>query len=197
MRPWNPNVIETSRLRLRDWTDGDLPAFAAMNADPRVMEYLPQVLTGAQSDELGNRIRENLQRRGFGLWAVEIIGGEPFIGFVGLSVPNFQARFTPCVEVGWRLAHGHWGNGYATEAGATAIQFGFENAGLEKIVSFTTAGNARSRRVMERLGMSHSPADDFEHPGLPADHPLLPHVLYTLSRAAWNDRVHAPCQASR
>jgi len=178
-------VIETSRLCLRRWSEQDLPAFAAMNADARVMEFLPKVLGRAESDAFAVRIREHFDRHGFGLWVVEVTGGIPFAGFVGLSVPGFEAHFTPCVEVGWRLAYEQWGHGYATEAAAAAIDFGFAESGLDEIVSFTVPDNHRSRRVMERLGMTHSPADDFDYPNLSEGHRLRRHVLYRLSRVAW------------
>ncbi|HMD55111.1 MAG TPA: GNAT family N-acetyltransferase [Phycisphaerae bacterium] len=179
----NQNVLETSRLRLRAWTPDDLPAFAAMNADARVMKFLPRVLSRAESDAMAAHIREHFDLHGFGLWAVEVIGVAPFIGFTGLSVPNFPAHFMPCVEIGWRLSFEHWGKGYATEAATAVMTFGFKKLRLDQIVSFTTKDNLRSRRVMERLGMTHSVADDFEHPSLPAGHPLRPHVLYRSSRA--------------
>jgi ribosomal-protein-alanine N-acetyltransferase len=135
-----------------------------------------------------DRIRAHIDRHGFGLWAVELPEVAPFIGFVGLSVPSFQAGFTPCVEVGWRLAVRFWGLGYATEAAAEALRFGFETLSLGEIVSFTVPQNLRSRAVMERLGMTRSAADDFEHPGYPEGHPIRPHVLYRMSRTAWQGR---------
>lgn len=174
--PWPGR--KSARLRLRDWRDDDLPAFAAMNADPRVMESLPARLDRAQSDALAARIRANINVHGFGWWALEVPGVAPFIGFVGLSVPQFQAHFTPCAEISWRLAAAHWGRGYATEAARLALAYGFDTLGLADIVSFTTRENRRSRVVMERLGMRHDPADDFEHPSLPPGHPLRLHVLY-------------------
>jgi ribosomal-protein-alanine N-acetyltransferase len=177
-------IIKTSRLLLRPWKDQDLPAFAAMNADPRVMEFLPKVLTRAESDAFAFRIREHFDRRGFGFWPVEAVGIAGFAGFVGLSVPAYQAHFTPCIEIGWRLAHEHWGKGYATEAAKAIIDYGFTDLQLDEIVSFTVPENDRSRRVMERLGMTHLPADDFDHPSLPEGHRLRRHVLYRLSREA-------------
>jgi RimJ/RimL family protein N-acetyltransferase len=177
--------LSTSRLLLRPWRDDDLPAFAALNADPRVMEFFPKPLAAAESDELASRIRENCDSRGFGLWAVEISCGAPFIGYVGLNIPRFEAHFTPCIEIGWRLALEQWGNGYATEAARAAVRFGFEQLGLNEIVSFTVPENIRSRRVMERLGMTHDPADDFDHPVLPPGDRLRRHVLYRLLRQRW------------
>jgi len=139
-------TLTTPRLRLRPWRDDDLPAFAALNADPRVMEYFPKLLAEAESDALAATIRENCELRGFGLWAVEILKGTSFIGFVGLNVPRFESHFTPCVEIGWRLAFEHWRNGFATEAARAAAQFGFEQLNLNEIVSFTVPENTRSDR---------------------------------------------------
>jgi RimJ/RimL family protein N-acetyltransferase len=155
-----------------------------MNGDERVMEFMPKVLSRTESDALAGRIREHFDRHGFGLWAVEVPSVADFIGFVGLSVPRFQAHFTPCVEVGWRLVYEHWGKGYATEGARAALDFGFTESRLDEIVSFTVLENHRSRRVMERLGMTRSTADDFEHPGLPEGHRLQRHVLYRLRKTA-------------
>ena len=178
------STITTPRLHLRQWRDEDLPAFAAMNADPIVMEFFPKRLERGESDALASRIREGFARRGFGLWAVEVSGVADFVGFVGLAVPSFETHFTPCVEIGWRLAREHWGRGYATEAARAALAFGFRELGLDEIVSFTAAINVRSRRVMERIGMTHTPSDDFDHPALPEGHPLRLHVLYRATRSA-------------
>jgi RimJ/RimL family protein N-acetyltransferase len=178
-------VLTTRRLRLRGWRERDLAAFAALNADRRVMEFFPKALDRSESDAIAARIGEHFVRHGFGLWAIEAPGTADFVGFAGLSVPTFRAHFTPCVEIGWRLAHDYWGYGYATEAARAASSFGFGGLELGEIVSFTVPANARSRRVMERLGMTRSAADDFEHPALPIGHPLRSHVLYRLTRAAW------------
>jgi RimJ/RimL family protein N-acetyltransferase len=172
----------TKRLRLRLWRDEDLPTFAALNSDPRVMQFMPKLLDRAESDATAERIKENFTRHGFGLWAIEVLGVADFIGFTGLSVPRFEAHFTPCVEIGWRLAYDYWGHGYATEAAYAARDYGFSQLGLREIVSFTVPANLRSRKVMERLGMTHSPADDFQHPLLPEGHPFRHHVLYRLAR---------------
>jgi RimJ/RimL family protein N-acetyltransferase len=172
------NEIHTPRLYLRRWRPTDRAPFATLNADPRVMEYFPKPLSCEESDAMVARIEANFEQRGFGLWAVEIPSVTPFAGFIGLSVPSFQAHFTPCVEIGWRLAAEHWGQGYATEGARAVLSFAFTTLGLEQVVSFTTAGNHPSRRVMERIGMSHDPADDFDHPSIPAGHPLRRHVLY-------------------
>ncbi len=177
-------MLETNRLILRPWRDSDVAEFAALNADPEVMRYFPAPMTRAQSDALADRIRTDLDARGWGLWAVEIIDGAPFIGFVGLNLAVFEAHFTPAVEVGWRLARTAWGHGYATEAARAAVKHGFETVGCDQIVSLTGRINTPSRRVMERLGMTHDPGDDFEHPNVPPGSPLRPHVLYRLRYSA-------------
>jgi ribosomal-protein-alanine N-acetyltransferase len=141
------------------------------------MEHFPTVLTRSESDALVERIEAHFKRYGFGLWAVEVVDQAPFIGFVGLAVPSFEAHFTPCVEVGWRLAAEFWGRGYAIEAARACVAFAFDQAGLSELVSMTVPANVRSRRVMERLGMTHDAMDDFDHPVL-EDHRR--HVLYRL-----------------
>jgi RimJ/RimL family protein N-acetyltransferase len=175
--------LRSERLALRAWREDDLAPFASMNADPRVMEFLPAPLSRAESDAFAARIAATFAAHGFGLWAVEVPGVAPFAGFVGLSVPLFESHFTPCVEVGWRLAHEFWGRGYATEGARLALAFGFERAALNEIVSMTVRANARSWRVMENLGMRRDPVDDFDHPRLPEGHRLRRHVLYRLARA--------------
>ncbi|HEX6487973.1 MAG TPA: GNAT family N-acetyltransferase [Candidatus Dormibacteraeota bacterium] len=172
-------------MLLRRWRDSDRAPFAELNADPAVVEFFPYGLTPAESDALIERIERGFERHGYGLWAVEVPGVTPFAGFVGLAYHDFPAHFTPCVEVGWRLAREHWGHGYATEGGAAALRFGFERHGLDEIVSMTAAGNLRSRAVMERLGMTRDPADDFDHPNVPEGSPLRAHVLYRLTKARW------------
>lgn len=171
--------LRTERLLLRRWRDEDLDPFAALNADARVMEHFFRgVSSRRETADFIARIEAEFEDRGFGLWAVEIPGSARFIGFVGLHVALFEAHFTPAVEVGWRLSAAHWGHGYATEAGRAAVRFGFEHAGLSEIVSFTSTGNARSQRVMQRIGMTRDAAGDFEHPAVPVGHPIRPHVLY-------------------
>lgn len=178
-----PLELRTERLLLRRWRPDDRAPFAALNADPRVTEFLPGALSRAASDALAERIEAHFGEQGFGPWAVEVPGEIPFAGFVGLGVPAFTAPFTPCVEVLWRLAPACWGRGYATEGARAALAFGFTHAGLAEIVSFTVPANLRSRAVMERLGMTRDPADDFDHPVLPDGHPLRRHVLYRTRRA--------------
>lgn len=159
----------------------DLVPFAALNADPRVMRYYPSPLTRAQSDAfVRERIVPQFSERGFGLWAVEVPGIAPFIGYVGLAVPAFEADFTPCVEISWRLAFPFWGRGYATEAARAVLEFGFAEAELDEVVSFTVPQNRRSVAVMVRLGMTY--AGEFDHPRLPSGHTLRRHVLYRLAR---------------
>jgi len=177
-------TLATDRLILRPWRDSDLAPFAALNADPEVMEHFPGTLSAAAAGKLAAGIRADMAERGFGWWAAEAPGVAPFIGFIGLSVPSFEASFTPCVEVGWRLARKYWGRGYATEGAREALRFGFEELGLAEVVSFTALPNTRSQAVMRRLGMTHDPADDFDHPALPEGHRLRRHVLYRLRRPA-------------
>lgn len=175
-------AIRTERLVLRDWTDDDLEPFAELNSDPEVMRYFRAPLNRTQSDAFAERIRAGLRENGWGLWAVEVIGGAPFIGFVGLIWQVFEAHFTPAVEVGWRLARPAWGHGYAPEAARAALEVAFGRVGLDEVVSITTVTNLPSRRVMEKIGMSRDPADDFEYPNLEEGHPLRPHVLYRIAR---------------
>ena len=175
-------MLQTQRLILRDWQQSDIEPFAQMNADAEVMKYFPAILSRQESDALVERIENHHQVHGFGLWAVEERWTGVFIGFIGLSVPKFQAHFTPTVEVGWRLTRKFWGQGYATEGAKRAISYGFYDLGLTEIVAFTAKSNLRSIAVMKRLGMTHQEADDFDHPVLPSGHPLQRHVLYRLNR---------------
>jgi RimJ/RimL family protein N-acetyltransferase len=180
----------TQRLLLRQWRQADLGPFAALNAEPEVMRYFPAPLTREQSDQFAAHVQATIARQGWGLWAVEVPGTASFIGFVGLNPPRFQAHFMPATEVGWRLDRRYWGQGYATEAAAASLTFGFDRLGRDEVVSFTAAVNDQSRRVMQRLGMSHDPADDFDHPAVP-DGPLRRHVLYRMSRENWREREHS------
>ena len=185
----NIPVLHTARLFLRSWRDEDLASFARMNADPRVMRHFPSMLSQRESDLLVAGIRAHFAAHGFGLWAVEIKGVAPFAGFIGLAIPKFEAHFTPCVEIGWRLAAEYWGNGYAPEGARAALAFGFQTR--EEIVSFTVPENLASRRVMEKIGMRHEPREDFDHPSLPDGHLLQRHVLYRLPRVDWARRENA------
>jgi ribosomal-protein-alanine N-acetyltransferase len=175
-----PEELHTDRLILRRWYDSDRAPFAAMNADPAVMEYYPAPLTAAASDAMIDRIDATFATEGLGLWAVEVPGVAPFIGYTGLWPARFAAPFTPAIEIGWRLARPYWGHGYATEAARLAISDGFTRVQLDEIVSFTSVINHRSRRVMERLGMTRDPGEDFDHPNVEDGHRLQPHVLYRL-----------------
>lgn len=179
------NELSTARLLLRRWRETDRAPFAALNADPLVMEYFPNRLTQAESDDLLAKIEAGFETRGYGLWALEVRATSEFVGFTGLAVPSFSAHFTPAVEVGWRLARSAWGQGYATEASLASVAFGFRDAGLDEIVSFTSAANVRSRAVMDRIGMTHDPGDDFDHPELDEMDHLRPHVLYRISTMNW------------
>lgn len=177
-----PQELRTDRLYLRRWRASDREPFAKLNGDPRVMEFFPALLSRHESDERIERIEAHFQQHGFGLWAVEIPGVTPFAGFIGLSIPRFEAPFTPCIEVGWRLDAAYWKRGFATEGAKAALDFGFRWLQAPEIVSFTVPLNVRSRRVMEKLGMTHSAGEDFDHPLLAEGHPLRRHVLYRLRR---------------
>lgn len=179
-----PIEFDTQRLRLRQWRASDIAPFIAMSGHPKVMEFLPELMRPADSRAVARRIRSLIAERGWGLWAVEEIGGAPFIGFVGLHVPSADLPFAPCIEIGWRLAPQFWGKGYATEAAYGALKVGFERIGFDEIISFTSQLNHRSEAVMQRLGMQREPGT-FRLPGLPHDNPLSEHVLYRLRRTAW------------
>jgi RimJ/RimL family protein N-acetyltransferase len=171
--------IETPRLLLRTWRTSDREPFAHLNADPEVMRYFTAPLSREESDALVDRIESGFAERGWDMWAAELRETGEFIGFVGLNVPRFEAHFTPCVEIGWRLAAAHWNRGLATEGARAALRHGFDTIGLGEIVSFAVVANLPSRRVMEKIGMTHDDADDFDHPGLPG-HALQRHVLYRI-----------------
>ena len=173
-------MLETERLRLRTWQPSDREPFAQMNADPCVMEFFPNCLTREESDAMVDRIEAHFRSKGSGLYAAELRDDGRFIGYIGLHAPTFEAHFTPCVEIGWRLASDVWGRGLATEGALAVARHAFENLGLNEIVSFTVPTNQRSIRVMEKIGMTHDAAGDFEHPSLPAGHSLWHHVLYRL-----------------
>jgi RimJ/RimL family protein N-acetyltransferase len=179
-KPQTP-VLRTDRLLLRRWQSSDRKPFATLNRDPQVMEHFPGPLNRIQSNRFIDRVEEHFDQHGFGLWAAELRSRTEFIGFIGLSVPHFDAPFIPCVEIGWRLAAAHWGRGLATEGAKAVSCHAFEFLKLPELVSFTVPANTRSRRVMEKLGMSHNPADDFDHPKLPEGHPLRRHVLYRVT----------------
>jgi RimJ/RimL family protein N-acetyltransferase len=173
--------LHTERLILRRWQPGDRMDFARIKCDPAVMEFYPAKLSIEESNHRIDRAEAHFNRNGFGPWAAELRETGEFIGYIGLLIPSFEATFTPCVEIGWRLAAEQWGRGLATEGARAALRYGFETLALKEIVSFTVPANLRSRRVMEKLGMTHDPRDDFDHPLLPADHPMRRHVLYRLA----------------
>lgn len=176
------NALSTHRLLLRRFREEDREPFARMSADPEVMAHFEGTLDRAASDALIDRVDAHFAKHGFGVWAVEVKDGEPFVGFVGLFHVGFEAHFTPAVEIAWRLARSAWGHGYAVEGAREACRFAFDELGLGEIVSFTVPHNVRSRAVMERLGMTHDAREDFDHPAIAAGHPLRRHVLYRLPR---------------
>ena len=179
------DTISDSRIVLRRWRDSDLLAFAAMNADPEVMRHFPATLNSRESADLLTRIRQHFDQHGYGVWALEITGQLPFAGFVGLLQVNFEAHFSPAVEIAWRLVHSAWGKSYATKAALRVLHHAFEELQLEEVVSFTVPANQRSQAVMQRIGMHTHIEDNFEHPRLPTGHPLREHVLYRLKRDEW------------
>ena len=169
-------------MRLRDWRDADVEAWVAMNADPRVTEFFAKKYPREVSEASAAAIREQLRHDGYGWWAVEVRGGDPFVGVIALQAVPFEAPFTPANEIGWRFAAEHWGRGYATEGARAALDYAFETLNWPEVIAFTAAANLRSRRVMERLGMNHDAADDFDHPKIEPEHPLRRHVLYRIRR---------------
>ena len=183
-----PITLETARLILRPWREEDRAPFAALNADPQVTRHFGKSYTRAESDAVMDRVLTGFARHGHGPWALEVKGGAPFIGFTGIWSPSFAAHFTPCTEIGWRLAHEAWGQGYATEAALAGLRFAFGALALDEVVAYAVADNHRSLRVMERLGMRRDPADDFDHPLLDEGDPRRRHLLYRLSREAWQAR---------
>jgi RimJ/RimL family protein N-acetyltransferase len=176
--------FETERLRLRQWLPTDREPFSALNADPRVMEFFPAPLDRAASDTMADRCESLIAERGWGFWAAETKDTHEFIGFIGLHIPIPELPFSPCVEIGWRLAFQYWGKGFATEAAHGALRVGFGSLELLEIVSFTSVFNLRSRSVMRRLGMQET-SETFEHPNVPVGSPLRQHCLYRLSRMQW------------
>jgi RimJ/RimL family protein N-acetyltransferase len=167
-------------IQLRSWRPSDLDPYAAMNADEEVMRYFPALMTRDESEASMKRAQQHIDEHGWGIWVVDVDG--EFAGFTGLKIPGFEASFTPCVEIGWRLAQKFWGQGIAFEAAQSALVFGFNGLGLLEIVSITAVGNTRSRHLMERLGFVRDPDGDFDHPRIPEGHPLRRHVLYRKRR---------------
>lgn len=176
--------LETNRLILREWRDTDIPIFVQMNLDPKVMEFFPACLSEEETKSLVALNREHFAKHGYGKFAVELKENQEFIGFVGLSIPPFEAHFTPAVEIGWRIAAKHHKKGFATEAAKKTLEFAFNELKLEEVVSFTVPNNKASRRVMEKIGMTHNLQDDFHHPKLAKDHPFSWHVLYRKKKSS-------------
>lgn len=174
-------ILKTKRLILRTWEEQDLDSMSAINQDPLVCKFLPKIGDRAATKTLIQRFINHYEKYGFTAYALELKSNGEFIGFLGLLVVSFEAHFTPAVEIGWRLSSQHWGQGYATEAAKAVVDFAITTLELEEVVSFTVEKNIRSRRVMEKIGMHHNPHDDFDHPKLPINHPLCPHVLYRLT----------------
>src|SRR5215469_9268269 len=173
-------MIETPRLILRNWRESDREPFRLMNADSRVMRYFPALLTPEETDSAIVRLTSHCETHDFTFWSATLRETNEFIGFIGLFHTPFHAHFTPCVEIGWRLRPEFWNRGLATEGARAAAAYGFAQLDLDEIVAFTTVENRPSRRVMEKLGMTYNPVDDFDHPQVPEGHPLRRHVLYRL-----------------
>ena len=177
--------LETERLILRRWRDEDRPVFAALNADPAVMEFFTFTRNRAEADAVMDKLNDHIDEYGYGFWAMELKEDGQTIGFTGLQNVNFEARFCPAVEIGWRLLRPHWGKGYATEAAEASLAFAFRRLGLEEVVSFAVEANARSRAVMERIGMVHDPEFHFDHPSIDPGHPFARHAFYRIRRSDW------------
>lgn len=184
-------TIKTQRLILRPWRPEDLEPFAKLNADPRVREFFPSILTREESDRSAEIMSREIKNQGWGFWAVSAPGVADFIGMIGIDHVHFEAPFTPAVEIGWRLSHEFWGKGYATEGAYAALQFAFDSLHLDEVVAFTAVKNRRSRAVMEKLGMHHTPADDFDHPKVPDGNPVKRQVLYRIKQAEFYGKKHA------
>ncbi|HTU50117.1 MAG TPA: GNAT family N-acetyltransferase [Acidobacteriaceae bacterium] len=183
-------MIETERLRLRRWHEADLTAFAAMNADPQVRRYFSSRLTREESDASVSRFIRMYALDGYGFMAAELRETSEFIGMIGIQRMSFllPGCSTPAVEIGWRLNEKSWGKGLATEGARACLDLAFRQFQLPEIVAFTTSANLPSRRVMEKLGMTRNPDDDFDHPGIPAGNPCQRHVLYRIHKSDWQHR---------
>lgn len=179
--------LQTERLGLRRFLPEDLDAFAALNADPRVMEYFPSPLDRATVQDYIVRINQKHDEQGYCFWAAELLETGELIGFIGLTQVSYETAFTPAVEIGWRLAYPFWGKGLATEGAKGCLKFAFEKLGLEEVVSFTALANQRSYKVMERIGMKRD--IEFDHPKMEAGHSLQRHILYRISRQEWERQV--------
>lgn len=177
-------AIETERLTLRQWKASDRKPFAELNADPEVMEYFPSTVSESESHQFIQRVTAKIEESGWGFWAVELKDSNDYIGFVGLSNPASKLPFTPCTEIGWRLAKRYWGKGYATEAAQAALKFAFENLSIDEVVSFTSVQNKRSQAVMKNINMTDT-CQNFMHPSIPVGNELQEHVLFKITRAEW------------
>lgn len=180
-------ILSTERLILRTWKDSDIPIMAAINSDLLVMEHFPSTQDFAATTKMVDAITQHHEKFGYCLYAAEVKDTQEFIGFVGLNqpafdIPHFVPYSLPIVEMGWRLAPKYWDKGYATEAAKGVLDYAFTKLKLGEIISFTVVGNTKSRRVMEKIGLHHADADDFDHPKLAEDSPLKRHVLYRLTR---------------
>jgi RimJ/RimL family protein N-acetyltransferase len=180
--------LETERLLLRQWRKDDYSFFAQMNADPKVMEYYPNIMSKSESDDFASKIESLIMERGWGLWAVELKKKSPFIGYIGLHIPSVELPFNPCVEIGWRLSKEFWGNGYAPEGATKVLTFAFDDLGLSEIVSFTTHNNKNSQRVMQKINMVDT-KQNFIHPAVPDGCNLKEHVLYKITKEQWENAM--------
>ena len=194
-------MLRTERLILRQWTKADLAPFSKISGDPEVMEFYPKPLTGKESYSMGNRILSLINERGWGFWAIEVPKQERFIGFVGLHIPKETLPFSPCVEIGWRIAKEHWNRGYATEAAKESLKYAFTKLNLNEVVSFTTLANLRSQAVMQKIGMANT-GNNFMHPDIKVTHPQCEHVLYKISKLDWekmsyNKKLKTDAQTAR
>ncbi|MBN8827716.1 MAG: GNAT family N-acetyltransferase [Sphingobacteriia bacterium] len=178
--------LEAERVILREWKEEDVEPFAKINQDPKVMEFMPKLLTKQEVNEWIERIKLHFKNNNFGMFACELKETKKFIGYIGLQNVAFEASFTPCVEVAWRLASDHWGKGLATEGAKRVLEFAFNDLKLKEVLAFTVPKNLPSRRVMEKLGMTHDPKENFNHPKLPLEHPLSLHVLYRIKEDFFN-----------
>jgi ribosomal-protein-alanine N-acetyltransferase len=181
-------TIETPRLRLRHWIDADFDPLVEMNANPRVMEFFPSVASRDETLGIWKRLNDHFASNGFGLWAMDVDG--VFAGWLGLMRPSFETHFTPCGEIGYRLRTEFWGQGLATEGARAVLEHGFRSLNLREIVAFTVPANKRSRRVMEKIGLTLS--EEFDHPLIAEGHPMRRHVLYRISRNAWDSAIVSP-----
>ena len=179
-----PVELRTKRLILRQWKQDDYPLFYRINADPQIMKFYPRTLAEDESNKMADKLRDLISLRGWGLWAIETIEGNEFIGFVGLHEPAYDLPVTPCVEIGWRLNKKYWGYGYATEAAEASLKYAFEELGLSEVYSFASLQNTKSCAVMQRLNMFDT-GNNFEHPNMPVGHELREHVLYKITKQQW------------